>query len=190
VLHPRVVLYPDCVLGDRVVVHANAVLGADGFGYRQQAGRHVKVPQLGSVEVGNDVEIGAGSTIDRGTFGPTRIGAGTKIDNLVMVGHNCRIGRHNVLCSQVGIAGSTTTGDYVVMAGQVGVADHVHVGDRAVLGAQCGVPSDVPAGASMLGAPARPSRDAMRIMMSLDRLPELVKEVRRLRQKLEGTGGE
>src|SRR5204863_701111 len=145
------------------IVHANAVIGADGFGYRTQAGKHVKVPQLGRVEIADDVEIGACSTIDRGTFGPTRIGTGTKIDNLVMVAHNCRIGRHNLFVSQVGIAGSTTTGDYVVMAGQVGVADHLHIGDQAILGAKAGVHKDVPAGARMLGAPATPDREQMRI---------------------------
>ena len=127
------------VLGNRVIVHANAVIGADGFGYRFQDGRHVKVPQLGHVEIGDDVEIGACTTIDRGTFQATRIGAGTKIDNLVQIGHNCQIGRHNLFVSQVGIAGSCSTGDYVVMAGQVGVADHIHIGDRAVIGARSGV---------------------------------------------------
>ena len=121
VLHPHVVLYDGTILGNRVIVHANAVLGADGFGYRFQGGRHVKMPQFGSVEIGDDVEIGAGTTIDRGTFQATRIGAGTKIDNLVQIGHNCQIGKHNLFVSQVGIAGSCSTGDYVVMAGQVGV---------------------------------------------------------------------
>ena len=130
-LHPHAVLYDDTVLGNRVIVHANAVIGADGFGYRMQDGRHVKMPQFGCVEIGDDVEIGAGTTIDRGTFQATRIGAGTKIDNLVQIGHNCQIGRHNLFVSQVGIAGSCSTGDYVVLAGQVGVADHVHIGDRA-----------------------------------------------------------
>jgi UDP-3-O-[3-hydroxymyristoyl] glucosamine N-acyltransferase len=183
-LHPHAVLYDDCVLGNRVTVHANAVIGADGFGYRTQDGRHVKVPQLGWVVLEDDVEIGACTTIDRGTFGPTRIGTGTKIDNLVMVGHNCRIGRHNVFVSQVGIAGSVTTGDYVVMAGQVGVADHVTVGDRAILGAKAGVPKDVPADARLLGSPAIPDRDFFRNMLSLDKLPDLVKEVKRIKQHL------
>src|SRR5205807_3439123 len=132
VLYPNAVLYDGTVLGSRVIIHANAVIGADGFGYRLQNGRHVKVPQLGHVELGDDVEIGACTTIDRGTFQATRIGAGTKIDNLVQIGHNCKIGRHNLLVSQMGIAGSSTTGDYVVMAGQVGIADHIHIGDRAV----------------------------------------------------------
>ena len=126
VLHPHVVLYDDTVLGDRVVVHANSVIGSDGYGYRTVGGRHVKVPQLSHVEIGDDVEVGASTTIDRGTFTPTVIGEGTKLDNQVQVGHNCRIGKHNLLVSQVGIAGSCTTGDYVVLAGQVGVGDHTH----------------------------------------------------------------
>ena len=184
VLHPHAVLYDDCVIGDRVVVHANAVIGADGFGYRFHNGRHVKVPQLGWIEVEDDVEVGACTTIDRGTFGPTRIGAGTKIDNLVQVGHNCRIGRHNVFCSQVGIAGSVTTGDFVVMAGQVGVADHKTVGDRATLLAQCGVTHDVPPDAKVLGMPARPYKAYLRNQLELDKLPDLRKDVKQIKHHL------
>jgi UDP-3-O-[3-hydroxymyristoyl] glucosamine N-acyltransferase len=184
VLYGNAVLYDDVVLGDRVIVHANAVLGADGFGYRVVDGRHVKTPQFGWVEIGDDVEIGAGTTIDRGTFQATRIGEGTKIDNLVMIGHNCQIGRHNLLVSQVGIAGSSSTGDYVVMAGQVGVADHVHIGDGAQLGAQAGVPSDVAAGVRVLGTPSRPEREQKRIFLSLGKLPGLCKDVRRLKRQL------
>jgi UDP-3-O-[3-hydroxymyristoyl] glucosamine N-acyltransferase len=184
VLHPHAVLYDGVTLGDRVIVHAHAVLGADGFGYRFQQGQHVKVPQLGSVEVGEDVEIGAGTTVDRGTFQATRVGEGTKIDNLVMIGHNCRIGRHNLLVSQVGIAGSCTTGDYVVMAGQVGVADHLDIGAGAVIGARAGLHQDVPAGERILGTPGRPEREAKRILLSLDHLPGLVRKVRRLEQHL------
>jgi UDP-3-O-[3-hydroxymyristoyl] glucosamine N-acyltransferase len=183
-LHPHAVLYDECVLGHRVIVHANAVIGADGFGYRMHNGQHVKVPQLGRVEIGDDVEIGACTTIDRGTFGPTRIGAGTKIDNLVMIAHNCQIGRHNLLVSQVGIAGSCTTGDYVVMAGQAGVGDHVTIGDRAQLGPQAGLVKDVPAGARMHGAPARPDKEALRILLSMEKLPELIRDVRHLKQAL------
>jgi UDP-3-O-[3-hydroxymyristoyl] glucosamine N-acyltransferase len=183
-LYPHAVLYANTVLGHRVIVHANAVLGADGFGYRFQGGRHVKVPQFGWVEVGDDVEIGAGTTIDRGTFEATRIGEGTKIDNLVMIGHNCRIGRHNMLVSQVGIAGSCCTGDHVVIAGQAGVADHVRIGDRAQLGARSGLFRDVPAGERMLGAPATPEREQKRIFLSLERLPELIREVRQIKQHL------
>lgn len=184
VLHPRVVLYDDCVLGNRVVVHANAVIGADGFGYRFQNGKHVKVPQLGWVEIEDDVEIGAGTTIDRGTFGPTRIGAGTKIDNQVMIGHNCRIGRHNVLAAQAGIAGSSTTGDYVVMGGQVGVSDHVNVGDRAVIAAQSGVTKEVPADARLFGYPARPLGAMKRIVVVMDELPQMQKDVKRIKKHL------
>jgi UDP-3-O-[3-hydroxymyristoyl] glucosamine N-acyltransferase len=184
VLHPHVVLYDGTLLGDRVVVHANAVLGSDGFGYRCQEGRHVKVPQFGAVEVGDDVEIGAGTTIDRGTFQATRIGAGTKIDNLVQIGHNCRIGRHNLLISQVGIAGSCSTGDYVILAGQCGLADHVHVGDRAQVGAKAGVARDVAPGERLLGSPARPEGEEKRIYFSLDKLPGVCRDVRRIKHQL------
>jgi UDP-3-O-[3-hydroxymyristoyl] glucosamine N-acyltransferase len=183
-LHPHVVLYDDTVLGHRVVIHANAVIGADGFGYRMKDGKHVKIPQLGCVEIGDDVEIGAGSTIDRGTFQATRVGAGTKIDNLVQIGHNCQIGRHNLLVSQVGVAGSSSTGDYVVMAGQVGVADHVHIGNGALIAAKSGVAGDVPAGSRMFGYPARPERDMKRNLAALNRLPDLWRDVRRLKRQL------
>jgi UDP-3-O-[3-hydroxymyristoyl] glucosamine N-acyltransferase len=183
-LYANTVLYDGTVLGHRVIVHGNAVIGADGFGYRFQNGRHVKVPQLGHVEIGDDVEIGACSTIDRGTFQATRIGAGTKIDNLVQVGHNCRVGRHNLFVSQIGVAGSSTTGDYVVIAGQAGIVDHVHIGDGAVIGAKAGVTKDVPAGQKMLGAPATPEREQKRILMTLERLPEIRRDLRRIKQRL------
>jgi len=188
-LYPNAVLYEDCVLGHRVIVHANAVLGADGFGYRLQGGRHVKVPQVGYVEVGDDVEVGAGTTIDRATFGVTRVGAGTKIDNLVQVGHNCRIGRHNLLVSQVGVAGSCTTGDYVVIAGQAGLADHVSVGDGVIIGAKAGVTKDIAAGERVLGAPATSERDQKRILMSLEKLPDMRRDLRRVKRQL-GIGDE
>ena len=135
-IFPGAVLYEDTVVGDRTIIHAAAVLGAYGFGYELVDGRHRLTAQLGNVVVGADVEIGAGTTIDRGTYGPTFIGAGTKIDNQVMIAHNCRLGRHNMLCSQVGVAGSVSTGDYVVLAGQVGVRDHVHIGKGTVVGAR------------------------------------------------------
>jgi UDP-3-O-[3-hydroxymyristoyl] glucosamine N-acyltransferase len=183
-LYPHAVLYDDTVLGHRVIIHANAVLGADGFGYRQQKGRHVKVPHLGRVEIGDDVEIGACTTIDRATFEATRIGEGTKIDNLVQVGHNCHVGRHNLFVSQMGMAGSSSTGDYVVIAGQVGICDHVRIGARALIGAQSGVTKDVADGERLLGAPAIPERDQKRILMSLEKLPEIRRDVRRIKQHL------
>jgi UDP-3-O-[3-hydroxymyristoyl] glucosamine N-acyltransferase len=183
-LYPNAVLYDGTVLGHRVIVHANAVLGADGFGYRLHDGKHVKVPQFGHVEIADDVEIGACTTIDRGTFQATRVGEGTKIDNLVQIGHNCRIGRHNLLVSQMGIAGSSSTGDYVVIAGQVGIVGHVHIGDGVIIGGQAGVTKDIPAGQRMLGSPATPEREQKRMLMSLEKLPDLRRDVRRIKQQL------
>lgn len=191
-LYPRVVLYDDCTLHDRVTVHAGAVVGADGFGYRQVKGKHERVPQVGGVILEADVEVGANSTVDCGTFGPTRIGAGTKIDNLVMVAHNCKIGRHNILVSQVGLAGSCETGDYVVLAGQVGIADHVRINDRAVIGAKSGVMDEVPAGAYLLGYPAIPSRDFMKTVAEWRKMTAVRQDVARIKKHLkldEAEGG-
>lgn len=184
-IFPNVVLYENTVVGARCIIHANAVLGAYGFGYGFANGRHVLSAQLGNVILGADVEVGAGSTIDRGTYGPTSIGDGTKIDDSVMVAHNCRIGRHNMLCSQVGIAGSTTTGDYVVMAGQVGVRDHVHIGNRAVLGAMAGVTNDVPDGARMIGIPATPERDQKVKQAAFSKLPEMRRQLKQLQRTVD-----
>jgi UDP-3-O-[3-hydroxymyristoyl] glucosamine N-acyltransferase len=135
---------------------------------------------LGNVVLGADVEIGASTTIDRGTYGSTYIGDGTKVDNQVIVAHNCHIGRHNLLCAQVGIAGSTTTGDYVVMAGQVGVRDHVHIGSGAVLGAMAGVMNDIPEKARVVGIPATPEREQMIKQAALAKLPEMRRQLRNL----------
>ncbi len=183
-IHPNAVLYDGTCVGDGSIIHANAVLGADGFGYRFQNGEHVKVPQQGRVDIGANVEIGACTTIDRGTFGATSIGTGTKIDNLVQVGHNCQVGKHNIFVSQLGMAGSCSTGDYVVIAGQVGVADHVHIGAGAVIGAKAGVVKDIPAGQRTPRAPATPERDQKRILMSLEHLPEMRKDIRKIKQQL------
>jgi UDP-3-O-[3-hydroxymyristoyl] glucosamine N-acyltransferase len=179
---PGVVLYEDTVVGDRTIIHGGAVIGAHGFGYSQAGGRHVPAAQLGFVEIGSDVEIGACTTIDRGTYGATSIGDGTKIDNLVQVAHNCRIGRHNLICSQVGIAGSTTSGDYVVMGGQAGVRDHVHIGSRAMLSAMAGITNDVPDGAVMMGIPATPEREQKLKQAALAKLPEMRQEFKALRR--------
>jgi UDP-3-O-[3-hydroxymyristoyl] glucosamine N-acyltransferase len=177
---PNCVLYEDTRVGPRTLIHAGVVLGAYGFGYKQKAGAHHRTSQLGHVRIGADVEIGANTTIDRGTYGATTIGDGTKIDNLVMIAHNCRIGRHNLICSQVGIAGSTTTGDWVVMAGQVGVRDHVHIGQGAVLGAMAGISNDVPDGMRMIGIPATPEREQKLKQAALTKLPEMRKQLKAL----------
>lgn len=179
-VHPNAVLYEGVQLGDRVEVHAGTVIGGDGFGYRLQNGRHVKIPQAGTVQVASDVEIGANCTIDRGTFEATVIGEGTKIDNLVMIGHNNQIGRHNILCGQAGIAGSCETGDYVIMGGQVGIKDHVQIGDRVAVGAQAGVHRSIPAGQNVLGSPAIPIKEQRLIFAMIARLPEMHRQIREL----------
>jgi len=192
VIHPNVVLYENTVIGERCIVHAGAVLGGFGFGYKAGPDGYTISAQLGWVEVADDVEIGAATTIDRGTYGPTVIGSGTKIDNLVMIAHNCRLGRHNMICSQVGVAGSTTTGDWVVMAGQVGVRDHVHIGDKAVLGARSGVSNDVEAGKIVLGEPAIDLRERKLQLAAMSKLPEMRRELKQLTARvtgLEGSGG-
>ncbi len=181
---PGVLLYENTVIGDRSIVHGGAVIGAFGFGYSQVAGKHVLAAQLGYVRIGNDVEIGAGSTIDRGTYGATSIGDGTKIDNLVQIAHNCQIGKHNLICSQVGIAGSTTTGDYVVMGGQAGVRDHVHIGSRAILSAMAGITNNVPDGIVMLGVPATPEREQKLKLAAVAKLPEMRKEFKSMRRAI------
>jgi UDP-3-O-[3-hydroxymyristoyl] glucosamine N-acyltransferase len=161
------------------------VIGADGFGYRTIEGRHVRITHFGSVRIEDDVEVGAATTIDRAMVGETIIGAGTKLDNLVMIGHNCEIGRHNLFVSQVGLAGSVTTGDYVVCAGQTGVADHVHLGAGCVLGAKSGVHKDIPAGQRYIGAPATPESEARRIVMTQQKIPEMRKQLRALERQVQ-----
>ena len=183
-LGPNVVIYDGCILGNRVFVLANSVIGADGFGYRTIAGRHEKVPQVGIVEIADDVEIGACTTIDRATFGATRIGAGTKIDNLVQIAHNCQIGRNNLIAAQVGIAGSAITGDYVAMGGQSGIVDHCSVGDRTQLGAKTGVTKDFGPDLKLLGMPAFLATERLRMLSSLVRLPAYRKKLREIQKHL------
>lgn len=172
-----VVVAAECVIGERVRVQPGAVIGSDGFGYEFVRGRHEKVPQVGHVLVGNDVEIGANSTLDRARFSRTEVGEGTKIDNLVQIAHNVVIGKHCLICAQVGISGSTTLGDYVVLAGQAGLGGHISIGKAAKVGGGAGVASDVPPGAFVNGNPAIPYMLERRIAVLSQRLPDLFKRV-------------
>lgn len=183
--YPGVVLYQKTIVEDRVVIHAGSIIGAHGFGYKLQQGRHCPTAQLGWVHIEADVEIGAGATIDRGTYGATRIGEGTKIDNQVQIAHNCRIGKHNLICAQVGIAGSCSTGSYVVLAGQVGMKDHIHLADGVIVGAQAGLMSDAAAGQVLLGSPAINQKDQMQIFALQMRLPEMRKQLKHLQSTVE-----
>ena len=182
VLHPRVTVYQGARIGDRVLIHAGAVIGSDGFGYVFDEGRHRKFPQLGNVVIENDVEIGSNSSVDRGSLGTTVIGEGTKLDNLVQVAHNVKIGRHCVIAAQTGISGSCNIEDFVVLAGQVGVADHVRIETGAVIGAQAGIPTGkiVRKGLTMWGTPARPLDEFKRIYVHLSRLPEMAEKIKEL----------
>ena len=189
VIYPRAVLYDDTELGARVVVHAGAVLGADGFGYAPRGGVLVKVPQVGRVVVEDDVEIGANTTIDRATLEETRIGAGSKLDNLVQVGHNVRLGKGCVLCGQAGIAGSARLGDGVVLAGQSGVGGHLELGDGVQVAAKSAALQSAPAGSKLAGIPAVPLGEWRRQVSWLGRLAELGRRVRRL-EKARGEAGE
>jgi UDP-3-O-[3-hydroxymyristoyl] glucosamine N-acyltransferase len=188
-LGPRVTLLAGVRLGCRVLVHAGAVLGADGFGFAFDGAQHRKIPQIGGVLVEDDVEIGANTAIDRATFGDTIVRRGTKIDNLVQIGHNVEVGAHSILVAQVGVSGSSKLGRGVVLAGQVGIADHVTIGDGAMVAAQGGVPSDLEAGGRYLGTPARPILEARRIFAAETRLPELLQRVRALERAVEALGG-
>jgi len=176
-LMPGSTVMAECTLGRRVRLHPGAVIGSDGFGYEFVAGRHEKVPQVGTVELGDDVEIGANTTIDRSRFEKTLVGEGTKIDNLVQVGHNVIIGRHCMICAQAGIAGSCILGDYVILGGQVGLAGHLTVGAQAQVAAQSGVMEDVPVKASVFGSPSQARMLEARILALRNRLPELFKRV-------------
>lgn len=185
-LFPNVTIYSLSDIRNRVRIHANSVIGADGFGYVQDGPVHLKVPQIGNVVIHDDVEIGAGVTIDRGALGSTVVGKGTKIDNLVQLGHNVELGEGCLLISQVGIAGSTKLGNYVVLAGQVGVAGHLKIGNQAVVGAKSGVMHNIPEGKRWLGIPARPILDMQRQLVVLARLPELFKRIVELEKKVDG----
>ncbi|HOX26509.1 MAG TPA: UDP-3-O-(3-hydroxymyristoyl)glucosamine N-acyltransferase [Candidatus Krumholzibacteria bacterium] len=184
VLYPHVVVRERCRLGQRVVLHPGCVIGADGFGYLPGPAGLEKIPQIGIVVVEDDVELGAGTCVDRATTGATVIGAGTKLDNLVQVGHNVRIGRHSVFSAQTGISGSCEIGDGVSMGGQVGLADHIKVGDGVKVGAKSGLHKDVPDGGVVFGYPALDAAESMRIAAALRRLPDLVRKVAQLERAL------
>jgi UDP-3-O-[3-hydroxymyristoyl] glucosamine N-acyltransferase len=185
-LFPNVTVYARGDIRNRVTIHANTVIGSDGYGYVQDGPVHLKVPQMGNVIIHDDVEIGAGAAIDRGALGPTVIGKGTKIDNLVHMAHNVQVGEGCLILGQVGIAGSTVIGNYVVMAGQVGIGGHLKIGNQVVIGAKSGVMHNIPDGEKWMWLPARPDRDAKRQIIALQRLPELLKRVAELEKKLEG----
>jgi len=188
-LFPGVTLYPRTQLGQRVRLHSGVVIGADGFGYVFDEGFHRKIPQIGWVVIHDDVEIGANVTIDRGALGPTIIGRGTKIDNLVQIGHNVIVGEHCLLVAQVGIAGSTRLGSHVTLAGQVGVAGHLKLGHRVTVAAQSGVMNNIPDGEKWMGAPARPSQQMKRQFVAQERLPQLLRSVADLERRLAALEG-
>ena len=191
IFYPRVTIYPGVRVGNRVILHAGVVVGSDGFGYVFAEGRHHKFPQIGQVIVEDDVEIGSNSTVDRGSLGTTVIGQGTKIDNLVQIAHNVRIGRHCVIASQTGISGSVEIGDYVVMGGQVGIGDHVRVEDRAILGGGAGIlPGKiVRRGEVVWGRPGRPLAEFKKMYAHLSHLPELARKVKEISRQLKEREG-
>jgi len=185
-LFPNVTIYARSQIGQRVRIHAGSVIGSDGFGYVLDSGMHRKVPQIGNVVIGDDVEIGSNVSVDRGALGSTVIGKGTKIDNLVQVGHNVEIGDYSILCSQVGIAGSVKLGKFCVLAGQVGLAGHLKIGNEVTIGSKSGVMHNIPDGETWLGIPAQPDKQAKRVMIALQRLPDLLKKVAAWEKKLTG----
>ena len=187
VIHANAVIKEYCILGQRVILHSGSVIGSDGFGYEQVQGRHQKIDQVGIVQIDDDVEIGSCTTIDRARFGRTWIGEGTKIDNLVQIGHNVVIGKHCIVVACTAIAGSAVIGDYVVIAAQVGIAGHVHVGSQSTLAARCGVTRDLPGGQTYLGFPAIPVGEEKRRLAGINRLPQLVARVKELAAQIAGT---
>ncbi len=175
----NVTLYPRTEIGDRVRIHAGTIVGSDGFGYVQEEGRHLKVPQIGNVAIRDDVEIGANVTIDRGALGPTVIGQGTKIDNLVQIAHNVTTGENCLIVAQAGVAGSTKLGDHCILAGQVGLAGHLRIGNNVTIAAQSGVMRDIRDGEKWFGTPAQPDRSMKRQLLALQKLPELLRRFNR-----------
>lgn len=179
----NVAIYDGCELGDRVVLHGGTVIGQDGLGYAPHDGKHWKIPQVGNVVIGDDVEMGANCAVDCATMGSTIIGEGTKFSDGVTIGHGCHIGKHNLFVGQVGVAGSVITGDYVVMGGQVGVAGHLRIGDRVQIAADSGVMTDIPDDSQYGGTPAMPLTEAKRIHLHSVRLPSLVARVKKIERE-------
>lgn len=184
-IYPFAVIYDNVEIGNNVIIHSGAIIGADGFGYKFRNNQHIKVPQVGNVIIEDNVEIGANSCIDRGALGSTIIGAGSKIDNLVQVGHNNKVGKHVIMCGQVGVSGSCNIEDYAILAGSAGIADHVTIGQGAVIMARSGVAGDVKPGTQMFGSPAKEKRTAYREQVAISKLPELLKTVKLLEEKIE-----
>jgi len=184
-LFPNVTIYEDCILKDKVIIHSGSVIGSDGFGYLFHEGKQVKIPQVGNVIIEDDVEIGSNTSVDRATLGSTIIGEGTKLDNLVQIGHNCVLGKDSILCAQVGLAGSTIVGDRVFIAGQVGVGGHLKIDDGAMIGAQSGVSHSIPKNAKVFGTPAIDAGLKKRIIASEKRIPEVVRFVRKQIKEME-----
>jgi UDP-3-O-[3-hydroxymyristoyl] glucosamine N-acyltransferase len=185
-LFPNVTIYPRTEIGNRVRIHAGTVIGSDGFGYVLDNGMHRKVPQIGNVVIGDDVEIGSNVSVDRGALGSTVIGKGTKIDNLVQIAHNVEIGEHSIIVGQAGIAGSTKLGKYVVLAGQAGIAGHLKIGNQVTIAGQSGVMHDIPDGEKWLGSPAQLDKQTKRQMIAIQHLPDLLKRMAALEKKLCG----
>ncbi len=183
-IHPHVTVYDNTRIGKRVTIHAGTVIGSDGFGYLWDGERHAKIPQIGIVELEDDVEIGANVTVDRASLGKTVIRKGTKIDNLVQIAHNVSVGEHSIIVAQVGVAGSTTIGRNVILAGQVGVADHVRIGNNVRAAGQTGITKDVPDNSLIAGTPHMAHKDWARLQVHLKRLPGLLERIGRIEEKL------
>lgn len=184
IIYPNVTIYSRCTLGNRCIIHAGAVIGADGFGFAPQLDGYHKIPQLGSVVIEDDVEIGANTCIDRAVMGATRIRQGAKLDNLIQIAHNCQVGKHTVMAAQGGMAGSSQIGAWCQTGGQVGIAGHLRIGDRVQLGGQTGVLGNIESNKTMLGSPAMEARSALRVYATMNKLPDIARRLSILEQEI------